>query len=162
MKPKPEWLRPPWIVVNIVLFSLYAVFDVASFFWPWMVHAWWVIIMYTTTVFFNCLIVCGLITRIPRINYLVVLTSFLMVVHLLIFIGYPLGLSFAYLGPSRSFYSLFIMVMSQIAGEGTVGISLLAFNIVMVCVHVINVVYFSRRSVSTLFTIAGGGMVTAA
>ncbi len=162
MKPKPAWLRPPWIVVNIVLFSLYAVFDVASFFWPRMVHAWWVIIMYTTTLFFNCLIVCGLITRIPRINYLVVLTSFLMVVHLVIFIGYPLGLSFAYMGPSRSFYWLFIMIMSHIAGEGTVGISLLAFNVAMVCVHVINVVYFSRRSVSVVFTIAGDRMVAAA
>jgi hypothetical protein len=118
--------------------------------------------MYIATVFFNCLIVFGLITRIPRITYLVVLTSFLMVVHLVIFIAYPLGLSFAYLGPSRSFYSLFIMLMSRIGGEGTVGTSLLAFNIAMACVHVINVVYFSRRSVSALFTIAGDNMVTAA
>ncbi len=112
MKPKPDRLRYPWIAVNIVLFSLYAIFDAASFFWPRMVNAWWTIILYFATVFINGLIVCGLITRFPRTNYLVAFVSFLMVVHLLIFIAYPLGLSFAYLGPSRAFYSLFITVMS--------------------------------------------------
>jgi len=151
MKPKPERLRHPWIAVNIVLFSLYAVFDAASFFWPRMVDAWWIIILYSATVFFNCLIVFGLITRFPRTNYLVAFTSFLMVVHLVIFIAYPLGLSFAYLGPSRAFSSLFIMVTSAIAGESTVGTALLAFNIAMTCVHGINVVYFSRQSAAALF-----------
>jgi hypothetical protein len=33
-----------------------------------------------------------------------------------------MGLSLAYPVPPRSFYSRFIMVMSRIAGEGTVGI----------------------------------------
>jgi hypothetical protein len=116
--------------------------------------------MYSATVFINCLI-----ARIPRINYLVVLTSLLMAVYLAIFITSPLGLGFAYLGPSRSFYSLFIIVMSLIAGEGAAGTSILVFNIAMACVHVINVVYFSyfsRRSVATLFTIGEDGMVTAA
>jgi hypothetical protein len=157
MKPKPGWLRPPWFAVNIVLFSKYAVFEAASFFWPRMVHSWWIIVMYSATVFINCLI-----ARIPRINYLVVLTSLLMAVYLAIFITSPLGLSFAYLGPSRSFYSLFIIVMSLIAGEGAVGTLILVFNIAMACVHVINVVYFSRRSVAALFTIREDGMVAAA
>jgi hypothetical protein len=113
MKPKPEWLRPPWIAVNIVLFSLYAVFDMASFFWLRMVHVWWIIIMYTTTVLFNCRIVFGSITRIPQINYFVVLASFLMVVHLMMFITYLLSLTFAYQESSKSLYSLFFMVMSR-------------------------------------------------
>lgn len=151
MKPKADWLRYPWITVNIILFSLYSVFDAASFFWPRMVNAWWIIILYAATVFINGLIVFGLLTRFPRTNYLVAFVSFLMVVHLLIFISYPLGLSFAYLGPSRAFYSLFIMVMSAIAGRGTVGTVLLAFNIVMTCVHGINVVYFTLRSTAVLF-----------
>ena len=151
MKPKPEWLRYPWIAFNIVLFSLYAVFDTASFFWPRMVDAWWIIILYTATVFVNCLIVFGLIISFPRTNYIVAFVSFLMIVHLVIFIAYPLGIGFAYLGPSRAFYSLFIMAMSAIAKKGTVGTILLAFNIAMICVHGINVVYFTRRSVAALF-----------
>jgi len=151
MKPKPDSMRHPWIAVNIVLFSLYAVFDAASFFWPRIVDVWWIIILYAATVFVNGLIVFGLITRFPRTNYLVAFVSFLMVVHLLVFIAYPLGLSLAYLGPSRAFYSLFITVMSAMAEKGMVGTVLLAFNIVMTCVHGINVIYFIRRPVAALF-----------
>ena len=35
-------------------------------------------------------------------------------------------------------------------------------SVVMACVHVINVVYFSRQYIFALFTVMGGGMATTA
>ncbi len=151
MKDAPYWLRFPWIAVNIALFSGYAVFDAASFFWPRAVFSFWILAMYIATVSVNCLIVYGLVRRIAGIRYLVVLVSFLLVVHLLIFIFHPLGLSLAYLGPSRAFYSLFISLLSRLTDEKTVGRALAVFNISMACVHVFNILYFTGKKAASLF-----------
>jgi hypothetical protein len=151
MKRIPYWMQFPWIAVNIVLFSGYAVFDVASFFRPRVVHSFWIFTMYATTVFVNCLIVYGLIMRLSRIHYLIVFVSLLMTMHLLIFIVHPLGMGLAYLGPSRAFYMLFILLLSRCADQRRIGHWILVFNISMACVHVFNIVYFTRRTVRALF-----------
>ena len=145
-------LHYPWITVNILLFSGYAIFDVASFFWPSGESNVWILFLYFITLAVNLLIVYGLIRKTARILYLVVLVSFLMLLHLLIFILHPLGIEVAYLGPSRSFYFLFISVMAGVVAETRIGHAVLLFNLVMVCVHVINVVYFTRKKVVALFT----------
>jgi hypothetical protein len=74
-----------------------------------------------------------------------------MTMHLLIFIVHPLGMGLAYLGPSRAFYMLFILLLSRCADQRRIGHWILVFNISMACVHVFNIVYFTRRTVRALF-----------
>ncbi len=144
--------RFPWITFNSILFSGYAIFDVFSFFWPSVVHNVWIILFYVITLLANSIIIYGLLKRTWRINYLIVLVSLLMVAHLSLFIFHPLGMGFAYIGPSRAFYTLFIAFLSKIVDERLISYWILIFNLVMICVHAINVFYFTRSKVAVLFS----------
>jgi len=80
-----------------------------------------------------------------RINYLISIVAFLMIVHLFIFIVEPLSMGLAYIGPGRSFYTLFSIVLSMIGGERFLYYALLSFNLTMVIVHLINLCYLQER-----------------
>ncbi|MEK6700289.1 MAG: hypothetical protein AABZ10_14755 [Nitrospirota bacterium] len=153
LKMAPELLRPGfrWILFNIVLFSGYLVFGVVSFFYPSTVKTLWIILLYLVTMLVNYFIIYGLIKRISGIPCFIVVVSSLMIAHLLIFIYLPLGMELAYIGPSRGFYSLFILFLSLIVNEHVINRGILAFNIVMVFVHAINIIYFTRSRVVALF-----------
>lgn len=101
----------------------------------------------------NLFIVYGLLKRTFRINYLISIVSFLMIIHLFIFIFVPLGIGLAYIGPSRSFYTLFIILFSMIGWKRFLPYLLLSFNLTMVIVHLINLCYFTRKKVADMFRV---------
>jgi hypothetical protein len=142
---------PLWINFNILLFSGYTLFGISSFFWPTLLNNIWFILLHLATLIINSIIVYGLVMRRLRINYLISIVSFLMIIHLFIFIFEPLSMELAYIGPGRSFYTLLSIALSIIVGERFIYRSLLLFNLTMVLVHVINLCYFTRRKVAEMF-----------
>ena len=140
-----------WINFNIVLFLGYTLFGIPSFFWPAPLRNFGFILLHLATLAVDVFVVYGLIKGKFRINYLIVLISLLMVVHLLLFIFLPLGMVLAYIGPSRAFYTLFLTLTSQFGGGKFSSYALMAFNSVMVLIHLKNIYYFRRRDVAALF-----------
>jgi len=145
----------PWINFNIALFSAYAVFGVISFFVPEPLERGWVILLHLGTLLAYLLVVYGLVRRVFRMNYVVAVISALMVVHLLIFTLVPLGIQLAYMGPSRSFYSLLLRATAPAVGERNTLYVLEGFNVLMMLVHGINICYFSGRNTAARFRPAG-------
>jgi ABC-type sulfate transport system permease component len=78
--------------------------------------------------------------------------SFVLLLHLLVFIFIPLSMSITYIGPSRSFYSLLAVIVSKALSEEYVNVSITAFNVLMALVHGINLCYFSRRKTAGMFS----------
>jgi len=140
-----------WINFNIVLFLGYTLFGIPSFFWPAPLRNFGFILLHLATLAVDLFVVYGLIMGKFRINYLIVLISLLMVVHLLLFIFVPLGMVLAYIGPSRAFYTLFLTLTSQFGGGKFSSYALMAFNSVMVLIHLRNICYFRRKNVAALF-----------
>lgn len=140
-----------WVNFNIALFSGYALFSVGSFFWPEILHFSWIFVLHLATLFVYLLVVFGLATRSLRVNYLVALISPIMIAHLFVFTTVPLGIQFAYIGPSRSFYTLFFFVVSKVGGEGSTFYAFIAFNVLMALVHGVNICYFTRKKVAAMF-----------
>lgn len=140
-----------WIDFNIVLFSGYAALGVPSFFWPSPLEETWIILLHLLTLLMEIAVVYGLVRRIVGTNYLVALISPIMIAHLILFTFVPLGIQFAYIGPSRAFYNLFIHGMARIGGGRLLFYSLTAFNIFMMLIHGINLCYFTRRRVAEMF-----------
>jgi hypothetical protein len=151
MVHKPSRPRHLWINFNIVLFSGYALLGIPSFFWPSPLRENWVILLHILTLVIEAAIVYGLIRRVVGTNYLVAVTAPIMISHLLIFTFVPLGIQFAFMGPSRAFYTFFIKGMSKIGGGGFLFYSLTAFNMLLMLIHGINLCYFTRRKVSGIF-----------
>lgn len=145
-----------WLHFNIILFSLYALFGAISFIWPSVIENMWLTLMHIATLLVDLLIVYGLIMRVPRTNYLVTVISLLMFVHLLVFIVAPLSMAVAYIGPSRSFYSLIAVAVSSTMGERYVNVSITVFNAAILFVHGANVCFFSRRKTGELFAPPAG------
>lgn len=148
-------LRPGsfWINFNIILFSGYALFGIGSFFWPTLLNNIWFILLHLATLIINLFIIYGLLKRTFRINYLISIVSFLMIVHLFIFISEPLSMGLAYIGPGRSFYMLFSIVLSIIGGDRFLYYAVLSFNLTMVIVHLINLCYFTRKKIADIFRV---------
>jgi len=140
-----------WVNFNIVLFCGYSLFAVPSFFWPAPLRNFWFILLHLATLAVDVFVVYGLIAGKFRINYLIVLISIVMVAHLLLFIFVPLGMVLAYIGPSRAFYTLFLTLMSQFGGGKFSSYALMAFNSVMVVIHLKNISYFGRKDAAALF-----------
>lgn len=153
----PRILIPghPWINFNIVLFCAYAAFGVLSFFVPEPLSRGWVILLHLGTLLAYLLVAYGLIRKVFRINHVVAVISALMIVHLLIFTFVPLGIQFAYLGPSRSFYALLLRAAALAVGERNTLYVLVGFNVLMMLVHGINICYFSSRKTAALFRPGG-------
>jgi len=140
-----------WINLNIILFSGYILFGIGSFFWPTPLNNIWFILLHFATLMINLLIVYGLLMKRFRINYLVSIVSFLMILHLFIFIFRPLSMELAPISPGRSFYSFFSIVSSMIIRERFIPYAILSFNLTMVIVHLINICYFTRKKVADIF-----------
>jgi hypothetical protein len=140
-----------WINFNIALFCGYTIFAVPSFFWPVPLKNVGFIFLHLLTLLVDIFVVYGLVVRRFRINYLIVLISIVMVAHLLLFIFVPLGMVLAYIGPSRAFYTLFLTLMSQFGGGKFSSYALMAFNSVMIVIHLKNISYFRRKDVAALF-----------
>lgn len=140
-----------WVRLNGVLFGGYALFGMVSLVWPARLPGFWFPPMHLATLAVNLWIVYALLKQRFRINYVVVFVSAMMIGHLLIFIFSPLGMALAYIGPSRSFYALFLAVLTRFAGERVLPMALLAFNLLMLLVHLANIWYFSRRKVAAGF-----------
>jgi hypothetical protein len=151
MKPKSPGRGGHWINFNIALFSGYALFSVGSFFWPEMLHFSWIFVIHLATLFVYLLVVFGLATRSLRVNYLVAMISPMMIAHLFVFTTVPLGIQFAYIGPSRSFYTLFFFAVSKVGGEGATLYAFIAFNVLMAFVHAVNICYFTRKKIAAVF-----------
>lgn len=155
MGPRALITRHPWITFNVALFSSYAAFGVLSFFVPQPLEMGWAIPLHLGTLLAYLLVAYGLVRKIFRMNYVVAAISALMVVHLLIFTFVPLGIQFAYLGPSRSFYFLLLHGAARAAGERNTLYILVGFNVLMMFVHGINICYFSSGKTAALFRPGG-------
>lgn len=140
-----------WIKFNTVLFSAYASFGVISFFWPSVLDSLWLVLLHLATLAVNVLIVYGLARRTLRINYLVAVVSPLMIANLLIFTLNPLNVQLAYLGPSRSFYSAFLSLVSLLGGGRLILAAFVGFNAAMAAVHIANLFYFTRKRTAEMF-----------
>jgi hypothetical protein len=140
-----------WIKFNTVLFSAYASFGVISLFWPSVIDSIWLVFLHLATLAVNLLIVYGLSRRALRINWLVAVVSLLMIANLLIFTLNPLNVQLAYLGPSRSFYSAFLSLVSLLGGGRLILAAFVGFNVAMAAVHVANLFYFTRKRTAEMF-----------
>ncbi len=138
--------RPFWIYVNIVLFSGYIVFGIASFFLPSPMKPSWFFPLHVATLLVNIYVVYGLATMRHSIHFLVAVISFLMATHLFIFLFAPLGMLFAYIGPSRAFYAGLLAVASRFFGEKGATTVLTVFNLAMLVVQVVNTFYFMKKA----------------
>ncbi len=151
MKHTISWVGRLWINFNIALFSGYAIFGAISLFWPHIIKNVFFILLHVATLIVNIVVVYGLVKRRLSINYLIAIISPLMIMHLIVFISVPLGIEFAFVGPSRAFYLLFFYTVSIIAGKDFMFPSFVAFNLVMVVINLINLCFFLRRRVADMF-----------
>ncbi len=140
-----------WINFNIILFSGYVLFGILSFFIPAPIQSIWLILGHLAGLIVDLFVIYGLVLKKFRINYLIIIISFFMVLHLLLFIFVPLGMVLAYIGPSRAFYTLFPMMLSMLGGERFISSALTLFNSAMVVIHLINIFYFTRKNIADLF-----------
>lgn len=151
MRQKIFKLEHPWINFNIILFSGYVLFGIPSFFWPTPLTGIWFILLHFTTLLVDIFVIYGLIAGRFRVNYLIVVISILMVAHLVVFIFVPLGMVIAYMGPSRAFYSFFLIVTHTVGGSKLSSYALTSFNSLMIVIHLVNIFYFKRKNVAELF-----------
>jgi hypothetical protein len=138
--------RPLWINVNIALFSGYAIFGIASFFLPSPMRLSWFFALHVATLLVNIYVVYGLATMRHSIYFLVAVISLLMAAHLFIFLFVPLGMLFAYIGPSRAFYAGLLALASRSVGEKGVTAVLAVFNLAMLLIQIVNACYFKKKA----------------
>lgn len=138
--------RPFGIQFNIVLFSGYALFGIASFFLPSPMRLSWFFPLHVATLLVNVCVACGLATMRRPVYFLVVVISLLMAAHLFLFLFAPLGMALAYIGPSRAFYAGLLALATKLAGEKSAAAVLAVFNIIMLLVQVVNADYFIRKA----------------
>ncbi len=138
--------RPLWINVNIALFSGYAIFGIASFFLPSPMRLSWFFPLHVATLLVNIYVVYGLATMRHSIHFLVAVISLLMATHLFIFLFAPLGMLFAYIGPSRAFYAGLLALATRSVGEKGVTAVLAVFNLAMLLVQIVNACYFLKKA----------------
>jgi hypothetical protein len=153
MKKESHCIKYLWINVNIVLYAGYAVFGLASFFWPTLLDSLFYIVLHLATLSVYVIIVYGLTVRRFPVNYIVAFISPFMIAHLIAFTLSPLGMELAYMGPSRSFYSFFLNVFSLAMDESSLLYSLIVFNSISVLIHVVNFFYFLRKKTALLFSL---------
>ncbi len=145
-------LTRAWIQFNIAMFSAYSFFGVLSLFWPTPLVRIWLYPLHMAGLGFNLAILYGLVRKTSWAVYLVLFMSFSMALHLLVFIFAPLSMSLAYIGPSRSFYSMFISSIAYFGmGDSFVLLNNI-FNLVMVLAHVANFLFFLRKETLDVFT----------
>ncbi len=138
--------RPFWINVNIVLFSGYAIFGIASFFLPSPMRLSWFFALHVATLLVNIYAVYGLATMRHSIHFLVAVMSLFMAAHLFIFLFTPLGMLFAYIGPSRAFYAGLLALATKTIGEKGVTAVLAVFNLAMLLIQIVNTFYFMKKA----------------
>lgn len=144
-------LTRTWIQFNIAMFSAYSFFGVLSLFWPTPLARIWLYPLHMAGLGFNLAILYGLVRKTSWAVYLVLFMSFSMVLHLLVFIFAPLSMSLAYIGPSRSFYSMFISSIAYFGmGDSFVLLNNI-FNSAMVVAHVANLLFFLRKETLEFF-----------
>ena len=138
--------RPFWINVNIVLFSGYAIFGYASFFLPSPMRLSWFFVLHVAMLIVNIYVVYGLATMRHPFHFLVAVISILVIAHLFIFLFAPLGLLFEYIGPSRAFYTGLLALATMSAGERGVIAVLAIFNLAMLLILIVNIIYFMKMA----------------
>ncbi len=138
--------RPLWINVNIALFAGYALFGIASFFLPSLMRLSWVLPLHIATLIVNICVVYGLATMRHSVFFFVAVISILMAAHLLIFLFAPLGMSLAYIGPSRAFYAGLLRLAARSVGEKGLRAVLTLFNLAMLCIQIVNAFYFMKKA----------------
>ncbi len=138
--------RPFWINVNIVFFSGYAIFGIASFFLPFPMRLSWFFALQVATLFVNIYVVYGLATMRHSIHFLVAVISLLMAAHLFVFLFVPLGIMFAYIGPSRAFYAGLLALATRSVGEKGATAVLAVFNLAMLIIQIVNAYYFIKKA----------------
>ena len=145
-------LTKTWIWFNIALFSAYTFFGVLSLFWPVPLIRLWLYPLHMGGLAFNLAILYGLARKKSWVVYLVLFMSFAMVLHLLVFILAPLSMALAYIGPSRSFYSVFIHAIAYFGLEHSFTLINSIFNSTMVMLHVANFLFFLRGETLDFFS----------
>jgi hypothetical protein len=147
----PPRLTRIWIQINIFMFSAYFLFGVLSLFWPSTLERVLLYPLHAGGLAYNALVLYGLLMKRRWSVYLVQFFSFSMVIHLLIFIFVPLAMSLAYIGPSRSFYAVFIYLVS-LAGLGEMfSVINTTFNSFMALLHLVNLFFFMRKKTAEQF-----------
>lgn len=147
----PRW-AVLWIKINIVMFFSYFLFGLISFFWPSPLAELWLYPLHLAGLALDLLILYGLYRKRPWIILLVPVFSFAMILHLVAFIFVPLSLSIAYIGPSRSFYTLMIHILSAAGAEGYSAISMAMFNAVVLVLHAANIAFFVGKRAARMFS----------
>ena len=100
---------------------------------------------------FTLAILYGLVKRKYWTVFLILPFSFGMILHLIIFILFPLSMAIVYIGPSRSFFALVSVVLSRMGALDLFSSFFTAFNCAMIIVHLINMIFFLRKKTATLF-----------
>ncbi len=145
-------LTRTWIQFNIALFSAYSFFGVLSLFWPTPLARLWLYPLHMGGLALNLAILYGLARKTSWAVYLVLFMSLSMVLHLLVFIFAPLSMMLAYIGPSRSFYSMFISSIAYFGmGDSFVLLNNI-FNSAMVLAHLANFLFFLRSETLDVFS----------
>jgi len=150
-----------WISFNVVLFSAYAFFGVLSVFLPEAFQARWLYPLHIAGLLFTLAILYGLLERKYWTAFLIVPFSVGMMLHLSIFIIYPLSMAIAYIGPSRSFMAFISFVLSRTNALNFFTPFFMVFNSAMIVVHLVNIVFFLRRDTATFFAKNSKGVVEA-
>ncbi len=151
MAPLPSRWARGWVRFNVVLFCAYALFGVLSLFWPSMLEKLWLYPLHLAGLAFNLAVVYGLARRRRWAPFLIVLFAVGMIAHLLIFMFVPISMAIAYVGPSRSFYTLAIRAISGAGAEGCSMRAVWVFNAAMALVHAINIWFFLRSGTAGMF-----------
>jgi hypothetical protein len=135
----------------VALFCAYALFGALSLFWPGPLEKPWLYPLHLAGLAFNLAVVYGLAGRRRWAPPLVVLFALGMIAHLLVFMLVPISMAIAYVGPSRSFYTLAIRLISGAGAEGYAMRALWLFNATMTLVHGANVWFFLRSETVGMF-----------
>jgi hypothetical protein len=106
----------------------------------------WFFPLHVATLLVNIYVVYGLATMRHSIHFLVAVISLLMAAHLFIFLFAPLGMLFAYIGPSRAFYAGLLALTTRSVGEKGVTAVLAVFNLAMLLIQIVNACYFLTKA----------------
>ncbi len=142
MAQAPSRVAVSWVYFNVAMFSAYALFGSISLFWPSALNRPWLYPLHLGGLAFNFAVIYGLLRKRPWTSLLIVLYAVGMIAHLVVFILVPLSMVIAYVGPSRSFYTLMIMALPLLDAKEHSVLVASAFNAVMVLVHAINIWFF--------------------
>jgi hypothetical protein len=140
-----------WVRFNVVLFSAYALFGVLSLFWPAPLERLWLYPLHLAGLALTLAVIYGLARRRRWAPPLVVLFALGMMAHLIIFMLVPISMAIAYVGPSRSFYTLAIRSLSWAGAEAHSMRAVWLFNFAMALVHGANVWFFLRTGTVEMF-----------